>query len=160
MTRLAAGIFLGLSCLLLSACGYHLQNPQFKSLPKIQLQSEHPNNPLAKILRQQLKPVTSNTATNEVITLVILNEQQQQRFSNTTTIAQAKLYHLIYTISYQIIDQQGKIYSEPKTLSTERYWLVQVNNMLAAKHEKDTILAEMRQVLSQQLITRLKKLLQ
>jgi len=159
---------LRLACLLLAllvtGCGYSLRgsdvlSSQFDSL---QLSLQTPNSELSRLLRRSLDAAgvtTTMTApgaaiNSDLTTLAVGNEQLANRPVSVNPRARAAQYEI--RLSIEIVLSRGDEDLIPReTLSVQRNYFEDIDNITGNRDEVQIITAEMRRELVDQLLRRL-----
>jgi len=145
---------------LLIGCGFHLRGqtslpPQLK---RIYLQSETPFSLLTLQFQQTLKTMGVTIVEQRQaapITLRLMADTFSQFATGTSTTNQLTTYTLNYTVSYQLLDQQGKALIEPRQVSINRSFTANNNQMLGSTNEQTLLQQDMRREAAMQILNQL-----
>lgn len=153
-------LFLLLTTLSLSGCGFHLQGEMqlVPPLHRIYLQTQDPYGYLASNLREILKmshvclapdPVEASTI------LVILQDESSQELLSVSSTQQTRQYNLRVTVIFEINDPRGYTIIGPQTLTETRVITVQSNQILGNSNEANLYYQQMRRSLAYAIMNRL-----
>lgn len=141
----------------LSACGWHLRGnePLPDNLRILHLQTADPNSELSRSLKRALTTLGTTfkpMAQKPPLSLSISKLSEQRRSVSTGSRGKDAEYALISSISYQVKNSAGKITAGPTTLSVEKVYLFDSNNVLGSYEEERLLRHEMLRELVQQLL--------
>ena len=142
----------------LSACGWHLRGnePLPDNLRILHLQTADQNSELSRSLKRALATLGATLAkpadNNSPLSLIISRLSEQRRSASTGSRGKDAEYALISSISYQVKNSAGKITAGPTTLSVEKVYLFDSNNVLGSYEEERLLRHEMLRELVQQLL--------
>lgn len=143
--------------LLLSACGFQLRGTGVDSFHINELQVS------ALDSHSQTQPLLLDALRNNGVTvrnsapyhLQLLGEPVYRRALNSSGRASSAEYNLQQQLVYQITDAAGRPLIGPETLSTQRAYVSDRDNLVGSSEEEALLRREMRQELTRQLILRL-----
>ncbi len=149
----------------LDSCGYSLRGSQLSNanLDVLNLNFAQPNGDLARILKRNLiaaglqieseVAIPNPTAPNQ-LTLIISSEETDIRPVSINPRARAAQYEIRLSIVIRLeAENEAKIESD--TLSVERTYFEDIENIVGNQEEVQIIISEMRQNLITQIIGRL-----
>lgn len=145
--------------LFLQGCGWHLRGaePLPPELQTLHLQTANDNGSFARSLKRSLKAsdVTLTDSANEApYSLKVSDISNSSRTLSVTSSARVAEYEITSSVSYSLINREGKQLVAPTLLSTERTYLYNSNNATSAFEEENLLREEMQRDLVQQLIRR------
>ena len=154
--RLLSCTLLGAS-LLLSACGFQLRGAGVDSIAldalRVSAQDSH-----SQTQQQLLDALRNNGVTvrnSAPYHLQLLGEPSYRRALNRSGRSSSAEYQLQQQLVYQITDVNGQPLVGPVTLSTERAYVSDRDNLVGSSEEEALLRREMRQELIHQLMFRL-----
>ncbi|MEX0619449.1 MAG: LPS assembly lipoprotein LptE [Pseudohongiellaceae bacterium] len=154
-------LFAMVSVMTLTACGFTLRgtgaNPA--SLPNLQLDLQQENGEIARLIRRSLvssheSPGDATARLSESPVLSISAEQLDTRPVSINPRARAAQYELRMAIDISLTSGETFLI-EPETLLIERVYFEDTENITGNLEEVETIKAEMRRELVDQLVRRL-----
>lgn len=119
------------------------------------------NDGLAKTEQQQANSFDANSAQaldSELPTLTILNSNSSRRIASYTSRAKAAEYTLKEQLIYEVTSATGEIVVSHLTLSSDRVYEFNVNNISGKDQEADLIIEELKQDISHKLLRHLLKI--
>lgn len=149
-----------LLCLLLSACGFHLQGilPLAPPLQRLYIQGPDPYGNLARILQQYLlmSGVTLvNSAVEASTVLTILHDGNSQKLLSVNITQQTRQYNISVTVQFEISDNTGRVILPTQTLVETRTLTVQSDQILGSSNEASMLYQQMRRTLAYAIMNRL-----
>lgn len=161
MKKLLNSAFILLFTTVIAGCGFHLRGhePLPVQLHTMYLESNQPYSSLTKQLQQTLQSVgvtLTQTAQAAPVTLQLL----QDNFTQTTTAIgsglQTSTYLLNYSISYQLLDNKGRVLQAPQTINTTRNYSITSNQILGDTNVQANLKDEMQRDVIYQLFNHLR----
>jgi LPS-assembly lipoprotein len=156
----AISLFFIMSCMLMTACNYHLQGEMQLAAPlhRLYLQAADPYGYLVRNLAQYLKMsnvqlVSSPDQANLI--LAILQDSNSQVLLSVSGTQQTRQYNLITTVQFEVIDRAGQVIVSPQTLSESRPITTQSNQILGSSNEATLFYQQMRRSLAYAIMNRL-----
>jgi LPS-assembly lipoprotein len=153
-------LLLLLFCLILSACGFHLQSEMALAPPlhTLYFKTAEPYGVLSRTLQDSLtashvKLVATAAAADAV--LEILSENSSQVFLSVNGTQQTRQYNLIVTVEFDITDRTGRVIIPPQSLSESRTITVQSNQILGSSNEANLFYLQMRRTLAYAIMNRI-----
>lgn len=149
--------------LLLCACGYSLRGNDVLSskFDTVLLNSQQPNSEFSRLLRRSLEisdvtliSATSDSANAEQLILDIGSEQVISRPVSVNPRARAAQYELRLSVNISL-RRSGEQLISPETLTVERSYFEDIENITGNQEEIEIISSEMRRELVNQLMRRL-----
>ena len=149
--------------LLLSACGYSLRGNDVLSskFDTVLLNSQQPNSEFSRLLRRSLEisdvtliSATSGSETTEQLILEIGSEKIISRPVSVNPRARAAQYELRLSVDISL-SRSGEQLISPQTLTVERSYFEDIENISGNQEEVEIISSEMRRELVNQLMRRL-----
>ncbi|MEQ8407987.1 MAG: LPS assembly lipoprotein LptE [Gammaproteobacteria bacterium] len=162
MTVTARALFLLLP-LLLTACGYSLRgganlDDRFSALQVNVLQ---PNSELGRQLQNSLQAaglefelVTTLAAAEDTLLLMVADEQSVRRPVSINPRARAAQYEIRLAVDFILMDGETTVIPR-ETLTVERSYLEDIENIAGSREEMEIVTSEMRRDLVNLLIRRL-----
>lgn len=152
--------FIVILLLSVTGCGFHMRG--YEALPPqlqhLYIQSNNPYSPLTKQLQQMLRSsgiVISSTAQAASVTLKVLGDDNGRQITSQGVSGQLATYMLSYSVTYQLIGNDGHVIQEPQTITTTRNYVVSANQILGDLSVEQNLQNEMRRDVINQLIQRL-----
>lgn len=150
-------IFLLITILFVSACGYHLRGsidlPE--ELKRIYLKDA--SGQLTKIMRKTLKS-SGGKLVDKIqqagIIIVVVKENMDRRVLSLSSTGRANEYQLIYTLNFNLLDAEGKSLAELQHLEINRDYFNDQEQVLAKNIEEQIIWDEIHRKAVQQIINR------
>lgn len=153
------------TCLLiftLTGCGFHLRRPATlpPELQTIIIMPDTVYTPLQREITQQLEMAGSFVveSSKEAVILTLLNENFTETTLSVGSDGQAREKRLLYTLFYQLTDQQGNMLIDPSLIKLDHVIKYDPNFVLAKSYEGQKMINGMRIDAVSQLLTRLSKL--
>jgi len=157
-----------LSCLLmtgllvaatLSGCGWHLRGTgQVNNISSVHISAAERYSDFYDALTRALEAndveVVKN-ATQAQYSIVLLEQKSKRRTASVSVSARVSEYQLTEEASIVILDAGGNTLLPRSTLTTERYFDFDENDVQSKDFEADLLKREMRDDLIRQIITRL-----
>lgn len=157
-----------LSCLLisgllvaatLSGCGWHLRGTaQVNNISSVHISAAQRHDDLYGALSRALqanKVEVLRNATGAQYNIVILEQKSKRRTASVSVSARVSEYQLTEEVTILILDASGRTLLPRSTLTTERYFDFDENDVQSKDAESDLLRREMRDDLVRQIITRL-----
>lgn len=149
MRRYGRLLFILFFLLTLTGCGFQLRGatPLSPTLKKLYVQTANPYGQLARNLNDSLKgsgvQLTDSPHTANAI-LEILPENESQELLSVSGTQQTRQYNLVLTVSFRILDPQGKLLINTQTVSESRTFTALANQILGGTNEANTLYQQMR----------------
>lgn len=149
--------------LLLSSCGYSLRGSDVLSskFDSVLLNSQQANSEFSRLLRRSLEiadvavtSANSDSVDEQQLVLDIGNEQIISRPVSVNPRARAAQYELRLSVVISL-RRSGEQLISPETLSVERSYFEDIENIAGTQEEVEIISSEMRRELVNQLMRRL-----
>ncbi|MDP1520203.1 LPS assembly lipoprotein LptE [Porticoccus litoralis] len=157
-----------LSCLLitgllvaatLSGCGWHLRGTaQVNNISSVHISAADRFNDFYESLSRSLEAndvVVENNATKAQYSVVILDQSSRRRTGSVSVSARVSEYQLTENVTMMILDGNGKTLLPRSTLTAERYFDFDENDVQSKEGEAEMLKREMRDDLVRQIIIRL-----
>jgi len=159
MKKLAL-IFVALSSLLLSGCGFHLRGDI--SLPalfdKVIIVDRGVSDFVQPLKRGLIEnSVTIVESTQSATAIITLLSKGVNRRAVAIRGKEVKEYELQISVSFAVQDKTGKQHGETQTVTSVRRYGHNSNRVLGSENEQAMLTNEMREDLVQQIIRRLSK---
>jgi LPS-assembly lipoprotein len=143
---------------LLAGCGFQLRGSA--TLPYESLYVDYPDsNPLAADLKRTLRTGTNTriVAQREDADAVLtsVGETRGKTILSLNSSGRVREFRLRYTVSFRIIDKQGRDLIAPQTLAIERDFAFNDNLVLSKENEETLIYRDMQVDLVNQVLRRL-----
>ncbi|MCF7981656.1 MAG: hypothetical protein K9K86_06700 [Pseudomonadales bacterium] len=143
----------------ISACGWHLRGsePLPEEMQTLYLSIANENSDLSRSLKRSLKTLgvtLTEKSADAPLTLAITNVDNQRRTVSTSSRGKAAEYELTTFITYELKNKQGETLFGPDTVSAEKIYLFDPNQVVSAFEEEQLLRQEMQRDLIQQLIRR------
>ncbi|MCB1667769.1 MAG: LPS assembly lipoprotein LptE [Porticoccaceae bacterium] len=156
-----SGIALILSVLLVSGCGWHLRghNDALQNVQSVHISGRNLQSPLIQTLKRDLKSidvVLSTDAASAQYSIIILDERSSRRTATVSASARVAEYQLTEEVDLLILGADGIQQMPRTTLTLERVFEFDEDNVLAKDDEMELLRHEMRANLSRQIIDRLR----
>lgn len=157
LMRCFAVLFLLMS---LSSCGFHLRGaaPVAPQLQHIYLKSEDPYGKLTRYLRQYFESNgihLAESAQTSNIVLDILKEETGQQLLSVGGTLQTRQYNLTYSVSYQLVDPNGRVLVPDQTATQLRTLTIQASQILGGSNEAESMYEQMRSAIVYDIVNRL-----
>lgn len=151
--------------LALGGCGWQLRGAGMipEDLKILHVESKDPSGSLTRDLTRALESAgveVPESAANSDMSLVILQERSLMRVAAVNENARVSEQELIEEASFMIVTKAGEQLVPPSTVTTERVFEYNEDNVLATQDERDLIRAEMRRDLVSQMLNHLRQLRQ
>lgn len=149
--------------LLLCSCGYSLRGNDVLSsnFDSVLLNSQQPNSEFSRLLRRSLEisnvtvmSATSDSVNDEQLVLDIGDEKIISRPVTVNPRARAAQYELRLSVDIRLRKSDEQLINL-ETLTVERSYFEDIENITGNKEEIEIILSEMRRELANQLMRRL-----
>lgn len=143
--------------LLLSACGFHLRGTGVDSvkLDELSVSARNSYGPTYQSVLEALQINGVDVRTSAPYHLQLLDEQKNRRAVTYTYRSTPAEYELTSELTFQISDRQNRPLVGPETLSTQRVYVNDKDNLIGTSEEEDLLHREMLQDLTRQLMFRL-----
>lgn len=154
-------VWIVLSVLILSACGFHLRGsmPLAKPLHRIYIESIDPYGVLVKELEQSLKMSHAevvNTPEEADTILKIIRDDSGQDLLSVSGTQQTRQYKLHVTIAFMILNAKTRhTLVDQQTLTESRVITIQSNQILGSSNEANLYFQQMRRTLASAIMFRL-----
>ncbi len=152
-------LILSLSTLLLSACGWHLRGSQgLDNIESLYISAEDSHGLLASDIRRLAENydiALSDTPKDAQYSLIILQERDERRTISVGNDALASEYEITLATDYRI-ERGGEVLIPKATASVSRSYDHNPNDVLSTTEEELLLRREMRQLLIQQIMRRLR----
>lgn len=148
----------------LSACGWHLRGdrPIPDDLRVLHLKTANPDSELSRSLQQAFTKLgvtlTKSAGEGAPLSLFTSELREQRRAVSTSGRGKDAEYALTSSLDYQVKNPAGQITSGPVTLSVEKVYLFDPDNVLGSHEEEQLLRREMQRDLVQQLLRRYRAL--
>ena len=159
-SQLAARVFILLSLIMLTACGFKLRGDV--ELPPIlqetYIESGNPFTGMARALRVELEASGARiveSSEQATAVLKIVNERSENRILSVGSTGKASEYELFDEVTFQLTDQSGKILVKQQNLRMIRDLVFDENKLLGKVSEGEQLHVQMRRSLARQIITRI-----
>ena len=146
--------------LLLSACGFQLRGTGVDniSLEEIRLTSNQLNNPTFDQLLAALQNEGVRLTDGADYHLQLIEDRHEQVALSYTSRASAAEVELRQHLTFRIMDTQGRVLIGPETLSTQRVYINDRDNIVGTGEEQELLRREMRGDMVRQMLFRLSAL--
>ncbi len=146
--------------LLLSACGFQLRGTGVDniSLEEIRLTSNQLNNPTFDQLLSALQSEGVRVTDVADYHLQLIEDRHEQVALSYTGRASAAEVELRQHLTFRIMDTQGRVLIGPETLSTQRVYINDRDNIVGTGEEQELLRREMRRDMVRQVLFRLSAL--
>ena len=156
-------IFLPIILILISSCGWQLRGQQepYTSSESIYISSNIPNNVYVGVLRRSLRTFGFETAwdiENADLKIVLTNFREDTRISSLNASARAAEYMLTEDIDFMITDNKGNELITLTTVSIERVYEFNEQDILASSNEERRIRNEMHKDIARKILNRIRSL--
>lgn len=146
-----------LSILLLSSCGWQLRghNNALENVQSVHINSRNQQSELVQDLKRSLEAINVATASDlnkAQYSLVLLDERSLRRTATVSAGARVAEYLLVEEADVLILAADGSQLLPRTTLSVERVYEFDENNVLANDDEAKLLKKEMRSNLTRQII--------
>lgn len=153
--------FLGSLLCCLVGCGFHLRGhePLPPQLDVLYLETDEPYGPLTKQLQQILTSIgvaLAPDATMAPVTLRIIADTYGQQLTAQSSSGQLNTYILTYTLTYQLLDKQGRFLQHVQVITTSRSYTISANQVLGDTAVQTSLQNDMRSDAINQLLNRLR----
>lgn len=154
--QLVGCVVLGLS-LLLSGCGFQLRGTGVDNikLDEIRVSSNNPFGATHRQLVEALEVDGVRISDSAAFTLQLIEEGQERRAVTYTARSTPAEYELSSLLRFQISDAQGRALVGPETLTTQRIFVNDKDNIIGTGEEESWLRREMQRDLTRQLLFRL-----
>jgi len=161
--RLCALLSLLTAGLIISGCGWQLRGAGMipDDLKVLHVVSQDPNGKLTRDLTRALRSAgvdMVDTAADSDLSLVILQERSLVRVAAVNENARVSQQELIEEARFMIVNKAGEHLVHPSTVTSERIFEYNENNVLATQDERELIRTEMRRDLISQMLNHLRQL--
>lgn len=151
-----------LTTLVTSACGWHLRGSlNVDNLQSLHVSAENLQSEFVKELKRNLSnkgvSIEAN-APDAQYSLVILKESSERRTAGVGASARAAEYLLTESVQYLVLDKAGQVLLPESTVSAERSYSFDENQIISADNEAELIRKELRGDLIRQIARRLQHL--
>lgn len=148
--------------LLLSACGFHLRGTGVDdiALKELHVSARDNNGPTHQSVMEALRINGVTVSSAAPYHLQLLEEQQLRRALNYVSRSRSTPaeYALRHQLVYQISNSAGQALIGPETLTAERNYVRDRDNVTGSREEEVLLQREMRNDLTRQLMFRLARL--
>lgn len=146
--------------LILASCGFHLRGyiPIPPSLSKMYVQSDNAYSSFSQSLVTALQNRGIEVVASPQqapITLEILDEGSSSQIGALSATTETRQYTLFYTVTYQLKGSAGEIITEPQSVTTQRTFTVDLEEVLGSTSAEDTLQEEIRRDAVQRVINQL-----
>ncbi|MDF2691294.1 MAG: hypothetical protein K0S29_1149 [Gammaproteobacteria bacterium] len=160
MLWIACLLFLSLS---LAACGFHLRKsqPLIPELTVVYIQTTTPNDPFIQVLNRWLLANGVQLTSDPHFassTLRILNIQQNNSLNALQGAAEAGQYVASLTVSFSVVDSEGRILLAPTSVSRNSYYSNNATQVLSANATANQLTTQLQQELAQAILQQLAKI--
>jgi LPS-assembly lipoprotein len=153
--------YLGLLLTMTVSCGFHLRGNV--ALPEIYHKIfivDNGSNDISPLLKQtfidnQVQLVDSPQAASSI---VVINSQNLQRRAVAVRGKEVKEYEIFLNISISVQEPDGKQRGEAQTISTQRRYSYNNDQVLGSDNEEQILIKEMNRDISRQVLRRLSKI--
>ncbi|WP_369989496.1 LPS-assembly lipoprotein LptE [Pseudomonas xanthosomatis] len=144
---------------LLSACGFQMRGTGSNemSIHEMNLTARNAYGDLVTQLRRTMKNSGVKVHSGAPYTLVLANEQDEQRAATYARASRSAEYELSTTVDYVIKGHNNSVLLQDK-LEARRYYVRDGNNVTAGSQESEQIRKELRRDLVQSMMIRLQQL--
>lgn len=151
------------TALLISSCGWQLRGQEELDTPSasIFISSNIPNRPYVEHIKRFLDTFgykTQRNAENADLGVVLINSREDTRISSLNASARAAEYMLTKHVDFIITDSKGDDLTKLVTVSVERIYEFDEQDILASSNEERRIRNEMHQDIAKQIHNRLRSL--
>ena len=164
-SQLAARVFILLSLIMLTACGFKLRGDV--ELPPIlqetYIESGNPFTGMARALRVELEASGARiveSSEQATAVLKIVNERSENRILSVGSTGKASEYELFDEVTFQLADRNGKVLVKQQNLRIIRDLVFDENQLLGKVSEAEQLHVQMRRSLARQIFTRINTELQ
>lgn len=154
LNRFSAALFMTISCLLVSACGFHLRGSTEIAEPLRQLTLVMPDrsrSSLEPLLRRQLEANGVTVNGGQGYQLEISSESRSRREASLGANADIDEYELTRKVSFLVKNPQGEVVLERK-LTIERTYDYDADRETASSVQEAQLYSEMEQQLASQIL--------
>lgn len=146
--------------LLLSACGFHLRGTGVDdiALKELHVSARDNNGPTHQSVMEALRINGVTVSSAAPYHLQLLDEPQQRRALSHASRSTPAEYELRHRLVYQISNSAGHALVGPETLTAERNYVRDRDNVTGSREEEVLLQREMRNDLTRQLMFRLARL--
>jgi LPS-assembly lipoprotein len=149
-----------LAWLCLTACGFQLRHQPLLPAPlhTLYLQSTDPYGQFEAILKRSLQLSGATLVNNSNQAPFILDIQNKTFYSTAASIGtstQARVYSLVYLVTFTLSDQHGRTLSGPQTVSASGTLTLNANQLLESNDQQPQMIAQLEHNDAQQIITQL-----
>lgn len=158
-SRLLLGCVLGMS-LLIAGCGFQLRGTGVDNvdLSQLYLTTMRPDSVIYREIRQNLEADGVTVTESAPYHLQLLDERTERTAVSYTGRATAAEMEVRSSVTFIITDSQGRPLVGPETLSTQRVYVNDRNNVVGTNEEEALLQREMQRDLTRQLLFRLSSL--
>ena len=147
--------------LLVTSCGWHLRghNSQLTAIESVHISAANRQSQLVEILKRQLiaNDITvEENASDARYGIVILDQRGSRRVATINTSARVSEYRLVEEVDVVILDSSGKNVLPSTTLSSEKVYEFDEDNVHAKDDEANLLKTEMHHALVRQILARLR----
>ncbi len=152
--------FLVCCSLLLTACGFHLQQEKNLAPPlhRIYLQAPDPYGQLARSLKEYLKQshVHFVNSSQEASTILVISQDEPtQELLSVSGTQQTRQYNLRVTVTYSVTTAKGATIIPSQTLTEARAITIQSNQILGSSNEANLFYQQIRRTIAYNMVNRL-----
>ncbi|SDS59377.1 LPS-assembly lipoprotein [Halopseudomonas litoralis] len=143
--------------LLLSGCGFHLRGTSVDSvkLEELAVSARNSYGPTYQSVLEALQVNGVDIRSSAPYHLQLLDERKERRAVTYTYRSTPAEYELTSELTFQISDRQSRPLIGPETLSTQRVYVNDKDNLIGTSEEEALLHREMLQDLTRQLMFRL-----
>lgn len=159
----SATIITAMCSLLLAGCGWHLRghNAALQNVESIHISARNTQSALIQTLKRDLKAIDvamADSAASAQYTIAILDERSERRTATVSASARVAEYRITEEVDLLILANDGSQLMPRTTLTAERVYEFDEDNVLASDDETELLKREMRSNLSRQIIDRLRNI--
>lgn len=146
--------------LLLSACGFQLRGTGVDnmSLDALHVSAQDTHSPIRQQVLDALRSSGVAVRSSAPYQLQLLNESQFRRAVSSGSRSAPAEYELRRELVFQITNRAGQPLLGPETLTAQRAYVGDRDNLVASSEEEAMLQQEMRQDLTRQLMFRLSRI--
>ena len=158
--RLTAHAVLLLAMMLVTGCGFHLRDAYQlpEAMQATYIQAGNEDSEMVRSLRRQLRVndvQLTRDAAQATAVLRLYGEGQSRRVISVDSRGRAREYELTYRISFSVEDAQKNSLIEEQTLTLQRDFLFDTEDVLGKGREEATLISDMQQDMVRLIMLRL-----